>query len=487
MIQKQQPGKDSSTYLTRLYIIALSCIAFLAITSQIIIQHALRKQQEDSYIVNVAGRQRMLSQKISKLSLLIEHAQLDKEREKYIAELNEVFSTWTTFHKGLSKENEQLGLTQENSKKTQELFLSLDPYFHRMAESVEIITDSPYERYIAAKHVENILQNEDDFLSGMDRIVMQYQIEAMEKVSFVKQIEAILLALALLVLLLEGLFIFRPSAIKIRSTIDKLQQMQEKLKRNNIELEERVRKRNKEVYQKNQELKLKNEELYKKNTDLDTFVYTASHDLKAPISNIEGLVNQLSSDVPESEKKLIIEMIRESVDKFRNVIKDLAETGKNQTESENSKAVFAEIFNEIMFSIRDLIASSGTVIDENFSEAPEINFSKKNIRSILYNLISNAIKYCPASRSPEIKIRTKNINNYIILEVSDNGMGIKEEDKQSVFSMYQRLEADPDEVNSQVEGTGVGMAIVAKIVDANGGKIEIESTQGKGSTFRVYL
>jgi signal transduction histidine kinase len=481
--------KDSSVYLTRLYVLALSCIALLAIIGQVLIQYVLHKQQKDSYIINVAGRQRMLSQKICKLSLLIGYAEQNTEAENHIEELNKTLSTWKTFHKGLSEGDAQLGLNQKNSKKVHELFLSVDPYFQKIVRNAEkiIVNEKTQSRESIDVYVKVILQNENDFLKGMDHIVIQYQAEATEKVSLVKRLELVLLSLALLVLLLEGLFIFRPSARKIKSAIDQLRQMQEKLKRTNMELEERVRKRTEEVNRKNRELILRNEELYRKNTDLDTFVYTASHDLKAPIYNIEGLFDQLSSDIPESEKKIVTDMIRESIGKFKNVIKDLAETGKEQVTAENTKAEFKEIFNEIKFSIKDLIKNSEAVIHEDFSDAPEINFSKKHIRSILYNLISNAIKYCPADRKPEIKVLTKNLEDYVLLEVSDNGVGIKEEDKQRVFSLYQRLDTNLKGSNLPVEGTGVGMAIVAKIVDSNGGKIEIDSTPGEGSTFRVYL
>ena len=475
--------KDSSLYLTRLYVFALSGIALLAIIGQILIQYALHKQLKDSYIINVAGRQRMLSQEICKLGLLIKYSKQNKEREDYIANLKKTLSTWETFHKGLSEGSKELGLTQLNSKKTHDLFLALNPVFQKITESTEKIIAIPSE---SAIHVETILQYEDAFLKGMDNIVHQYQIEAMKKVSFLKRIEIILFALTLLLLLFEGFFIFRPSVIKIRNSIDQLNQMQEKLKLINIELEERVRNRTEEVNKKNQELKFINEELHRKNTDLDTFVYAASHDLKAPINNISGLLGELSSDIEESGKKLIVGMMRESIHKFKNVIKDLAETGKDRAEA-NAKVQFKEICNEIKITIKDLINSSQAKIYEDFSAAPEINFSKEHIRSILYNLISNSIKYCPADRKPEIRIRTENLKNYILLEISDNGIGIKEEDKQRVFSLYQRLETNMEGSGSPIEGTGVGMAIVAKIVDGSGGSIEIDSIPGKGSVFKVYL
>jgi signal transduction histidine kinase len=482
---------NPSLYLTRLYIIALSCIALFVIMGQVLIQYALHKQQEDSYIINVAGRQRMLSQKISKSCLLIQFSLKANERIKYKNELKNAFSIWETFHEGLSRGNKEIGLTHQNSEEVSQLFVAVNPYFQKISESAKkIIVISP-EKPLSEESVNNIntiLQYEDGFLIGMDDIVHQYQVEATRKVSLVRQIEVILLSLTLIVLLLEGFFVFRPFAKKIRSTIDELKDTQEELEQANIGLEEKVRKRTEEINKKNLELSFKNEELYKKNTDLDTFVYTASHDLKAPINNIEGLIGQLSFHISESEQGFIIGMMKESVYKFKSVIKDLAETGKEQAEAKigYNKVKFSEVFNEIKFSIHELIISSGAVIHEDFSGAPEIQFAKRSIRSIMYNLISNAIKYCPVDRKPEINISTKKIQDYILLEVSDNGIGIKEENKQKIFSMYERLAAKKERVFDN-EGTGVGMALVAKIVDSNGGKIEIESTPGKGSTFRVYL
>lgn len=228
-------------------------------------------------------------------------------------------------------------------------------------------------------------------------------------------------------------------------------------------------------------------ELTRKNRDLDNFIYTASHDLKAPISNIEGLMNllhkALSEDSRNSKKFIQIhEMINESIDRFKNTIKDLTEVAKAQND-QNADAnllSFQELFEEVKSDISTAIGKSGAVLEADFSRAPQVVYSRKNLRSILYNLISNAIKYRSPSRNPHVKITSWPEQEHIMLEVADNGLGIRQEDQKKVFGMFKRL-------HTHVEGTGVGMAIVKRIIENSGGMIHIESELGKGSTFRVYF
>lgn len=241
----------------------------------------------------------------------------------------------------------------------------------------------------------------------------------------------------------------------------------------NKELEERVEERT--------------QELTRINNDLDNFIYTASHDLKAPINNIEGLMKMISdrfSAKPANPEELsdLMDMVNESVVRFKNTLKDLTEVAKVQHEevSDESKVSFGEMLEEVKLTITDLIEKYDAQIFEDFSQVPEINFSRKNLRSIIYNLVSNAIKYSSPERKPEIKITTARHDAYILLRVEDNGLGIKKEVQKKVFGMFKRL-------HSHVEGTGVGMAIVKRIVENSSGKIELQSEEGKGTIFKVYL
>jgi PAS domain S-box-containing protein len=240
-----------------------------------------------------------------------------------------------------------------------------------------------------------------------------------------------------------------------------------------------------ELKEKNIRLEDTNKELRVINADLDNFVYTTSHDLKAPINNIEGLVSSLESELSSeldksTDIKNIMNMIRSSIDKLKSNISDLAITAKIDSENKGyTEQSFKEITEDIKHSLHNQIINSKAMFYEDFS-VPKIKFSRKNLRSILYNIISNAIKYRSKERNPEIRIKTEKINEYVLITIQDNGQGIKEEDKINIFSMYQRLE-------SNMEGSGVGLAIVSKIINDNNGKIEIESEIDKGSIFKVYI
>ena len=251
----------------------------------------------------------------------------------------------------------------------------------------------------------------------------------------------------------------------------------------NNELEDRVRTRTEELSKKNKELESNNKELSKVNNDLDNFIYTASHDLKAPISNIEGLITalflELEDDNPELNK--IRDMTTVSIMKFKSTLNDLTEISKVQKDNSDDvqNVNLVNLIDEVKEDIQTLIENSKAKININL-EVQELNFSSKNMRSILYNLISNAIKYSSPERKPIVNVTTKIIPNYTLLSVSDNGLGINPAYKSKLFGMFKRL-------HDHVEGSGIGLYIVKRIIENNGGKIEVESELNVGTTFKVYF
>jgi PAS domain S-box-containing protein len=233
--------------------------------------------------------------------------------------------------------------------------------------------------------------------------------------------------------------------------------------------------------------KLLEEELVKKNEEQDEiikdhslFIHTASHDLRSPISNITGLVNSLkeSHDDPK-ELELIIKMLDQSVERLKNRLNELAAVGKEREEA--TEVEFHKALNDVLLDLKEEIKDSEAEITSDFSKAPIINFPRKNLKSILQNLISNSVKFRSPHRKPKILIDTeKSGDGCIVLRVSDNGLGIQEKDREKIFRMYHRL-------NPGIQGTGVGMTIIKRMVENSGGKIELESKIGEGSTFKIFL
>lgn len=277
----------------------------------------------------------------------------------------------------------------------------------------------------------------------------------------------------------------RKEAEKIlKEAYEELKQAEENLVRINTRLENRVRQRTEELSNKNEELRIKNEELLKINSDLDNFVYTASHDLKSPISNIEGLINTLSDELKSSDNNeydYLIDMINISINKFKTTIKDLTEITKIQKDmgEDISQISIEELIDEVKYDIRHLLDQEGVDFKTDL-KLLHVRFSRKNLRSILYNLISNAIKYRSGERKPVVHVSSEKLKDYVLIKVRDNGLGLELQQKDKIFRMFKRM-------HTHVEGTGIGLYIVKRIIENSGGKIEVESEIGKGTEFRVFL
>ncbi|MBO9701972.1 MAG: PAS domain S-box protein [Sporocytophaga sp.] len=268
------------------------------------------------------------------------------------------------------------------------------------------------------------------------------------------------------------------SNLELQQTTDELLATEDMLHRLNLELEKKVDDRTKDLNEKN-------DTLIKINTDLDNFIYTASHDLKAPIANIEGLTTILDDVASEpafenTEVISLIEMIKTSISKLKNTILDLTEISKVQRMEKDDIAPqnLSEIIEDVKVLLFEQIKKSNAEIILDLNQCPSIEFSKRDIRSIVMNLLSNAIKY-RSKRKPVISIKCHKQDNYAILSVSDNGIGIDLK-QAKLFKMFKRF-------NTETEGAGIGLYIIKRIIDDAGGKIEVESELGKGSTFSVYF
>ncbi|HEY9256698.1 CheR family methyltransferase [Chitinophaga sp.] len=231
------------------------------------------------------------------------------------------------------------------------------------------------------------------------------------------------------------------------------------------------------------ELNRTNQSLQRINDDLDTFVYSASHDLLGPLTSIEGLMRLLNDklDMEDNEIALYTDMIQTSIARFKENLRELAEVGKIESEmlKEVQEIEIATVLDEVFFSIQDKMLAANVVVRRNLQET-HLLFSKKNLRSIIYNLITNALKFRSAERPLQIDISTRMENDYLLLEIKDNGVGIEKDKLDSVFNMYKRL-------HPEIEGLGIGLFLVRKIVDATGGMTQVKSTPDQGSTFSIFF
>ena len=235
---------------------------------------------------------------------------------------------------------------------------------------------------------------------------------------------------------------------------------------------------------KNEALMKKNRELLRINTDLDNFVYMASHDLKSPIANLEGLLKILDQDpnarATASQEK-ILKLMNTSVQSLRQTVADLTEITKIQKDiKENVVEVsFPEVMQEVKHNIEQLMLEAQATIQAHF-HVPELLFNKAALKSILYNLLSNAIKYRSSDRPIQIEVTSYMAKDHVVLSVKDNGLGLKKEQQAKLFTMFKRF-------HQHVEGTGIGLYIIKRAIENTGGWIEVDSRENQGSEFRVHF
>jgi PAS domain S-box-containing protein len=234
------------------------------------------------------------------------------------------------------------------------------------------------------------------------------------------------------------------------------------------------------------ELKEANKRLARTNADLDNFIYTASHDLKAPIVNIEGLLTMLEADLPPGQRPgrvhKVLGLMHTSVNRFKRTLADLTDVARLQQASDEPPTLVSlpAVLDEVCLDLSPLLHNTGAQLVRELRECPEVHFSAKNLRSVVYNLLSNALKYRHPERPPVVHFTCHTTPEHHVLTVADNGLGFPPGREAVLFGLFQRLHA-------HVEGTGVGLYMVRKMLENAGGRIEAHGEVGVGATFTVYF
>jgi nitrate/nitrite-specific signal transduction histidine kinase len=325
------------------YIIGIVIAVIVLSANQFFIQYSLSQKKYDAQKINIAGKQRMLSQKIDAEFYKIYHQGNSTE------ELNKIFQEWETSHQYLLQEEKDH--ENDNSIKAQ-IKTSLDA-LNPMFSFIE-----QQKQYIGTQDINlrEISKNQQSFLSKMDEIVKLYEIDSDKKLSDIVRTEYILYFLSLLIIILEVIYIYVP--------IEKL-----------------LKKANKEVIDKNTELKLAIAEVHKKNEELEQITYITSHDLQEPLRTINSLVNlfkaKYSTNLDDDGLKMM-GFLDGATDRMQNLIKDLLEysvIGKNKSKTSID-------CNEIMHDIvEDLsVKIEQTSAKVQWSKLPKIMGSPAEIR-----------------------------------------------------------------------------------------------------------
>ncbi len=226
------------------------------------------------------------------------------------------------------------------------------------------------------------------------------------------------------------------------------------------------------------------EELENKTKELEAFVYTVSHDLRTPLISLEGYSEMLSDEFEDElgeEGLHYLDRIKSNVEKMDEFIDDLLELSRvGREEQEKEEVDVGEVVEEVVNDLSSRIEEKGINVKIE-EDLPTCLFQRKRLYQIFSNLVSNSCKYIGSPENPKIEIGSEDQESNWLLWVEDNGIGIDEENQKKIFEIFQREE------RAEEKGTGVGLAIVRKIIESQGGEIWVESEKGEGSKFFLKI
>ncbi len=233
------------------------------------------------------------------------------------------------------------------------------------------------------------------------------------------------------------------------------------------------------VFRDINERKKAEEELVRSNMELERFAYVASHDLQEPLRMISSFTNLLQEKYAtafDDTGQKYMGFISNAADRMRDLVRDLLEYSRADQDMEALKEIdCSEVLKGVKESLSEVIQSSEAIITSD--SLPVIYSNEIRVSRLIQNLIGNAIKYQSPGNVPTIHVGVEDKDTHWIFSISDNGIGIPEDQIGNVFVLFKRLN------QNSYSGTGIGLSICKKVVESLGGKIWVDSTFGKGSTF----
>ena len=423
----------------RNYWIFLASVAIVIVANYIMVRHNLTLQEFDAQVINQAGRQRMLSQRIAKLIFLNTAGHISPDSLGYSSNELELWSNeWEKSHLQLISGTSRF---TDTPQKLDSLYDILNPFLKKMTNAtrkIRIGRDIDSEIIL----LEAIGVSERNFLMVMEQIVQEYQSVAEGKLERTMTASLWLSILSLIILIGQFVFIILP------------------LFRN---------------------LDLSNQRLTVSNSKLLDFAQIASHNFRAPVGNLKMLLQLYLKSDDEADRSTLIEKVAISTDKLSSTMDVLTDSLKVRSGEGGTIETLSldSIYQETALQFEAMIIESGASLKSDFSKLPTIRYNKIYLESIFQNLISNALKYRNPERKLELTVESYERAGKKYLVFSDNGLGINlERHGDKIFGLNKVFHRHPD-------AKGLGLFMTRTQIEAMGGTIAVKSEVDRGTTFTI--
>lgn len=431
------------------YIIALSLIALFITFAFGVSQYSHISGAENASIIDISGRQRMLSQRIALLAT-----------QGKSEELQQYITLFERSHKALLDGDINLEISGKARRIAQDIYFEkpyeLDQHVMRYIQRARSYTEANDPVLKAAVASDLYMDSQGALLEGLDMVVQtveRYDIQSLNKLRLT---ETVFYLAAIVLLMLEIRLIFWPIYQQVKQSLEEKKLLEET------------------------QIALNNA-----NAELEEFAYRTSHDLRSPlISSITllDLIKRFMEKGQEDKAMHGIKSCKESLSKLEVLIQDILTLSRAANLEQNFEDInFDHIINDAFDKISHLDGAKETELIKNYNIELIVNSQKEHVRLILENLISNAIKYRNTdSIKSFIKVSVNQENERLHIDIQDNGIGIPEDQEEKLFAMFKRFHPKTS------FGSGLGLYMIKKSAEKIGGSIEFIRPE-QGSTFRLTI
>ncbi|MEO0776108.1 MAG: ATP-binding protein [Bacteroidota bacterium] len=421
----------------RVYLVAILVTITVILVNQAFIQYWLYQKREDAKLINMGGRQRMLSQRLLAQVLIrqVNPATVSP------TDLHAIYQEWYEAHQRLSDSFRGNTFSNRRQKEIFAQLVALEPYFQFCQRYLEQAATGK-----GNTTVRQLQFNQESFLGQMDDIVSIMEADSQRKLLLVITIEIIFALISLFMIYYEIRFVFQ-----------------------------RI----------NDDLAGKNASLVESNYLLEQYAYLAAHDLRSPAQNILNFTRVLRKRLGDrlQEKEVgYFDFIQDAAQRLRQTTDDLLQFSSINNQQLRIERVDPTVLIEAVLRDLESDLQDREARVEMDAFPASIRVDRHLLHLVFQNLLSNGIKFVAPETPPEVRIGYQDDGPDHVFTIRDNGIGIDENNVDKIFGLFKRLHS-----HTQYNGTGIGLSICQKVVEKHGGEISVDSEPTVGSTFIVRL